>query len=81
MATVTSVVLYDVAIPGAGTAHLVAVGTLVTDATTVPPGQNNSATVDYFVQGTPGSTPAQLATRAPISREDFLAIRLLKAMA
>lgn len=78
MATVQTVTLYDVLIPGTGAngPHLVCVGKLVTDTTTTPPGQNNSTEVAYFVEGTPGAP----ATRAPISREDFLAIRLLKAM-
>lgn len=73
MATVQTVSVYSKA-TGVGTTGLVMTATLVADAGV---GQTNSITFEYFVELTFGSP----ATRVPISRDDFLAIRTLRALA
>lgn len=70
MATVQTVTIYSKA-TGVGTTALVMTATSVGD------GVSNSIVCDYFVELVSG-TPA---SRVPISREDFLAIRLLRNLA
>ncbi len=74
MATPTTVTLYDVQVPGVGTAHLKCIATLVPDAT--QPGQSNGVSLQYVVEVTNGDP----TTRIALGREDFLAVRSLKAM-
>jgi hypothetical protein len=71
MATANIVVVYNQP-TGLGTSKLVCTATLVADAAA----GGNSMTVEYFAELT-GAVPA---SRVVISREDFLALRLLRAM-
>jgi hypothetical protein len=73
MATSQTAIVYNKA-TGVGTTALVMTATSVADATGT---QVNGISFDYFVELTAGNA----ATRVPISRDDFLAIRQLRNLA